>query len=250
MLIQFNFNEILYETDTQAPIDLSLPVRRDGKGVNCFYTDRPVIEPFKAGSFTGSVNMGGSCNVDVIRFTPHGNGTHTECLGHITGGGRLITETLKNCLLPCSLITVKPVQNENDRIITRTLLESSAIHPHVEAIVIRTLPNTAEKRDWDYSGTNPPYFEAEALAYIREMGIVHLLCDIPSVDREEDGGKLLAHKAYFGIPDAPQMQATITELIYADASVPDGLYLLNLQTASFQSDASPSRPFLYTLTKR
>ena len=34
--------------------------------------------------FTGSVAEGGSVNFRNIAFNPHGNGTHTECLGHIT----------------------------------------------------------------------------------------------------------------------------------------------------------------------
>ena len=74
-----------------------------------------------------------------------------------------------------------------------------------------------------------------------------MLCDIPSVDREDDGGKLLAHKAFFGVPESPRWDATITELIYVDNSIEDGLYMLDIQIASFQSDASPSRPLLYRL---
>ena len=39
--------------------------------------------------------------------------------------------------------------------------------------------------------------------------------------------------------------ATITELIYVDGAILDGSYLLNLQIASFELDASPSKPVLY-----
>ena len=79
------------------------------------------------------------------------------------------------------------------------------------------------------------------------MGVKHLICDIPSVDRQDDGGKLLAHKAFFGVPEAPRLDATITELVYIPSNIEDGLYMLNLQIAAFQSDASPSRPVLYKL---
>lgn len=87
------------------------------------------------------------------------------------------------------------------------------------------------------------------MQYLKEQGIKHVLCDIPSVDREDDGGKLLAHKAFFGVPESPRLDTTITELIYVDNSIEDGLYLLDIQIASFQSDASPSRPVLYRLEK-
>ncbi|MGI8493728.1 MAG: cyclase family protein, partial [Pyrinomonadaceae bacterium] len=40
---------------------------------------------------------------------------------------------------------------------------------------------------------------------------------------------------------------TITEMIFAPDFVEDGHYLLNLQIAAFQSDASPSRPILFKI---
>ena len=43
--------------------------------------------------------------------------------------------------------------------------------------------------------SNPPYLSEKAATYIREMDIKHLLIDLPSVDKEHDEGKLLAHKA-------------------------------------------------------
>ena len=82
---------------------------------------------------------------------------------------------------------------------------------------------------------------------IREKGIEHLLIDLPSIDKEKDGGKLAAHKAFWNLPDEPRMQATITEFIYVPNRVKDGAYLLNLQTAPFVNDATPSRPLLFKL---
>ena len=80
--------------------------------------------------------------------------------------------------------------------------------------------------------------------FIRERGIKHLLIDQPSVDREHDEGKLLAHKAFWNYSIKERLDATITELIYAPDSIPDGYYLLNLQIAPFENDASPSKPIL------
>jgi hypothetical protein len=76
---------------------------------------------------------------------------------------------------------------------------------------------------------------------------MHLLLDLPSVDREEDGGRLAAHKAFWGLPEDPRPRATITELIYAPPEVADGTYLLNIQLAAFENDASPSRPILFPM---
>jgi hypothetical protein len=80
-----------------------------------------------------------------------------------------------------------------------------------------------------------------------------LLIDLPSVDREQDGGELLAHKAFWNVTDINNLNsdarhnATITEMVYIPDTVADGTYLLNLQIASFENDASPSKPILYKI---
>ena len=80
---------------------------------------------------------------------------------------------------------------------------------------------------------------------MRELGVEHLLIDLPSVDKEKDDGQLLAHRAFWNHPDNPKRGSTITEFIYVDNKVVDGTYLLNLQVAPFHNDAAPSRPVLY-----
>ena len=118
-------------------------------------------------------------------------------------------------------------------------------------MIIRTLPNTNEKKHKNYSNTNPAYLLEETAVFIREIGVKHLLIDLPSVDKEVDEGKLVAHKAFWNVknvqevnPDA-RFDATITEMIFVEDAVVDGSYILNLQIASFENDASPSKPLVY-----
>jgi kynurenine formamidase len=93
----------------------------------------------------------------------------------------------------------------------------------------------------------------EAARFICEYGINHLLIDLPSVDKEHDDGKLVAHKAFWNVTDVnnlnvdARLNATITEMIFVPNEVEDGSYLLNLQIASFENDASPSKPILYRI---
>ncbi len=89
----------------------------------------------------------------------------------------------------------------------------------------------------------------EAVDFLRLRGILHLLVDLPSIDKEEDGGKLLAHKAFWDVDGIPRVDATLTELVFVPSSVDDGSYLLNLQIAPFQNDATPSKPVLYEITE-
>ncbi len=67
---------------------------------------------------------------------------------------------------------------------------------------------------------------------LNKAKIEHLLIDLPSVDRESDGGKLEFHHAFWGVPNDPQFHKTITELIFVPNHIPDGDYILNLQTVS------------------
>ena len=75
----------------------------------------------------------------------------------------------------------------------------------------------------------------------------HLLIDLPSVDKEKDHGKLLSHNAFWNTDSEIRFDATITELIFVPNTVEDGTYFLNLQMASIENDASPSRPVIYKL---
>lgn len=230
----------------EAPIDLSLPLQRGKDNPNAFYIEDPQMEPFRMGTFVGKVAEGGPCNVEQISFSPHGNGTHTECIGHISAERITINQCLTRFHFKARLVSLHPEQRGNDQVITVGQLQASCGDlKGVEAAVVRTLPNDAQKRSQRYSGSNPPYFEAAALDWLQQQGVLHLLTDLPSVDREEDGGVLSAHHAFWQHPQQPRLAATITELIFVPDAAADGDYLLNLMIAAFESDASPSKPVLY-----
>ena len=120
---------------------------------------------------------------------------------------------------------------------------------NVEALIIRTKPNDHSKMQRHYSGTNFPYLTLGAMQRIIDAGVQHLLVDLPSVDREEDGGALAAHHLFWNVPAEPNFQKTITELIYVPNEIEDGTYVLNLQVSNFANDAAPSRPMLFDLTE-
>jgi kynurenine formamidase len=165
---------------------------------------------------------------------------------------------LKQFFFLAELISVQPETQGEDLVITldsiKTALDVTLkLGIPREAIVIRTIPNLESKKQLKYSNTNPPYLGEDAARFIRESGIKHLLIDLPSVDKEHDEGKLLAHKAFWNVTDVNNLNAdarldcTITEMIFVPNEVKDGSYLLNLQMASFENDASPSKPILYKI---
>lgn len=232
--------------DLSKPIDISLPLRAGKENVTAWYVDPLRIEPVRMGDWIGDVNQGGSVNFRNIYFNPHGHGTHTECVGHISKENYTINACLKTFFFLCQVISLKPEEKNGDRIITKEILGPGSGGP-VSALAIRTLPNTKDKLTKQYSNTNPAFIDHEAVTHLVSSGIDHILIDTPSVDKEQDGGKLLAHHAFWEYPHNTQLHRTITELIYIPDSVPDGIYLLNLQIASFENDASPSKPVLYNL---
>lgn len=159
-----------------------------------------------------------------------------------------ISEMSWSGLMVARLISVEPIAlPSGDQCIQRSQLLPLLEEMTETALIVRTLPNNSSKKERHFSGSNPPYFEAAALQLIKDKGVLHLLFDLPSVDREEDGGKLSAHKHFFTNQTEVRTEATITELIFVPERALDGMYLLNLQIPSMQTDAVPSRPIIYPL---
>ena len=245
-----------FEVDLSKPIDISISLTNTDENPIAWYIDKPEIKPVIFGDWIGKVSEGkSSTNFNNIFFNPHGHGTHTECLGHITNEFYSINQSLKQFFFMAELISVQPELQNKDLVITKSQIEKALNGNSPEAIVIRTLPNNSDKVSMKYSHTNPPYLLEEAAIFIRESGIQHLLIDLPSVDKEHDDGKLLAHKAFWNVKniihlnDEARLNSTITEMIFVNDKVQDGSYLLNLQIASFENDASPSKPILFEIIK-
>lgn len=255
MITTFNIRNTVYQADLEDPIDISIPLSPDGP--RAWYVDRMIIRPVLSEQFTGSIQDGGSVNFREIHFNPHGHGTHTESMEHVMDVVLPVGSLLKKYFFSAIVISVSPQHPEtedawrkkDDFVITSEMLKAHKSRIEgAEALIIRTLPNTEEKTTKNYSDTNFCYFEKEALEWLAEMDIQHLLTDLPSVDREHDGGLLNAHKAFWKDGDPVRNRCTITEFIFVDDRIPDGFFLLEMQIAPFRNDASPSRPVLYKAT--
>lgn len=254
MIASIIINGVSIRTDLSKPIDISIPVKSGKETVHAFYIPDAQVEPLRIGSFVGSVEFGGSCNVNNIVFNPHGNGTHTECAGHISREFISLNKHLCQFFFLARIVSIEPESDQGDRIITASQIKKAWTNSEVfnqtdacEALIIRTLPNGIEKKTLDYSGTNPAYLHHEASAWMSAIGIRHLLLDLPSVDKEDDGGMLLAHHAFWNYPSNTRFDSTITEFVFVPDEIPDGIYLLNLMISGFENDASPSKPVLYRL---
>src|SRR6516165_4352305 len=147
--------------DLSHPADLALELDFSGPQPRHFGAPPASSRPWETpgGGFRGSVEDGGSCNCEVITLIPHCNGTHTECAGHLTSERLDAWRVTPPGLIPAVLLSVwpeppggeatEPAPQPLDRLITRRAIERAwpAAVPFVPyAVVIRTLPNTADKR--------------------------------------------------------------------------------------------------------
>lgn len=256
-----------YRASLDKPIDIAIPLEFSGSQPSHFAAPVATARPLEVDGFVGDTRVGGSCNCDEVTLIPHCNGTHTECVGHITHDRVNVHQALEQSLMTALLVSVVPVsaaeqkdddspdRPETDRLITRQALEKAAsgFPEPTDALIVRTLPNPADKKTQNHAESMPPYFSTQAMKWVTKR-YEHLLVDLPSVDRSHDQGKLSGHRIFWGMKhDSREYRSagfpdrTITEMIFVDDAVGDGLYLLNLQIPAFVSDAAPSRPRLFPL---
>ncbi|GAB5563732.1 MAG: cyclase family protein [Winogradskyella sp.] len=245
-LIQYNSRKL--KIDLSQPLDISIPITGRASNVNAWYIGPPKIEPEVFDGDVISVSNGASVNFNTITFNPHSHGTHTETVGHIVEKQHHINNSLEKYFFLAEVITVVPEKVGEDYVISAKQLQFMIGNKKREAIIVRTLPNIrSEKTTKQYSNTNWPYFQKDAVKLLVRKGVKHLLIDLPSVDREEDGGELAGHNAFWNTDGKLRTNATITEFIYVSNKIKDGAYMLNLQIAPFENDASPSKPILYKI---
>ena len=255
--------------DLAHPVSLALTLDFNGPQPRHFGVPRATSRPFEAPGFAGAVASGASCNCEVITLIPHCQGTHTECVGHLTREKLDAYRVVPAGLVPALLLSVTPEaamrsgESTAPAPVSGDLFISARAIGHAwpagapfaaRALVIRTLPNTADKAARDYTLASPPYLSREAAQLLVSRGILHLIVDVPSLDRTHDEGRLTAHRVFFGLPPgstqlsaAARAEATITEFAFVPDELPDGAYLLQLQAPALAGDAVPSRPLLYPL---
>ncbi len=247
-------------------IDLSRPVRVGG-GTSAFGLGHAAAEPVDIGGGRRlATREGGSVNCFDLTCNAHGHGTHTESVRHITDDGPNVDAVAPIGWMVARVVWLRPVPlrrsgesylgscDKSDKIVSgAALLAATGGLDGIDALVIGTEPYHRHEAV-DFSGKNPAYLSAEAAAVIAASDVQHLVVDLPSIDREDDGGTTPNHRAFWGLKKgerasatASHPQRTITELVCLPADVEAGIYALSLQVAPIASDAAPSRPVLVPL---
>lgn len=207
--------------------------------------------------FTGDVQKGGSCNVDILGCVPHGL-THIETSAHI-----LVQDE--------HAVTIKdiPVQNLSGPVyvIDVSSLDAGAgtalqwqhiekklknISLPVSMLAIKTKASLLPQ-DTDFSGKDFLYLGPDTARQLHDFKpqIKCLLLDLPSIDREHDGGKLSAHRNFFGLPEKghrheDKEKRTLVELAWF-SGLEEGYYYAFITPQRFQTNAVSTGIVFYSL---
>lgn len=261
-----------YELDYNQQYSLAITLSPGGQQPQHFGAPACESEVLCGDGFIGDTRQGGSCNVNKLVMIPHCNGTHTESVAHIVDQPFPVYRAINQSIFPCVVISVSPQLacdisesytpgfDSDNLVITAAQLENFLVQytdTQLTGLAIRTLPNTNEKKHYQYNNKRyPVYLTNDAMCYLVRRNIQHLMVDFPSVDKMYDEGKLSNHRIFWNIPSGCKQlvpestpNKTITEMIFIKDSIEDGFYLCNLQIPEIETDAVPSRPVLFPVNK-
>lgn len=245
----------LVRVDFSRPCPVAIPLDPHGRQPRFFSSVPATAEPLLSAGFIGDVRQGGSCNAEQISLAPHCHGTHTEGIGHLLADRPSVHDTVHPGPALALLVSLPGSVGSEPRI-ERSAVASAldrAWAAGVEALLIRTLPNDADKQRRDYDQSGYPVLAPDAMDLLAELPLKHLLIDTPSLDPARDGGRLANHRRWWGLDGRPTggvdgRRRSVTEMIFAPDDLADGAYWLQLELAPLVSDATPSRPVLYPAT--
>jgi len=286
MMISIELKSATYQVNMASSWSLAIPVcfNQENQQPNHFDAKPALSRPMEAGSFIGDTKQGGSCNVNELVINPHCNGTHTESIAHICDFSNTadmtnhirpsatIDQLTLPPLMPCTVISITPELAiktkesyspdfcDNDQIISCSALKQALKHydnQQLTALVIRTLPNAKSKCQQAYNEKNQPtFFSREAILYLNERNVEHLVVDVPSIDRLFDDGLMTCHHLFWQVTEGSHQVSqnslsgkTITEMAFIADDIADNFYFINIQTPAFLNDAAPSRPVLFSTLK-
>jgi len=251
LIVQAKYDGQVYDIDMDRGIDLSIENNFSGNAPIFYGSEQPKAVAQQLGDFIGDLKSGGSCNVPIVSCNIHCTGTHTECISHILDSKVRVPDKCPTGLIPADVITVQPESSDSiedlyhcdisgQLVISKRSIKQKISKPH-QALIIRTLPNDRSKLTRNYDDDPAPFFTNDAIDYISEVGVKHLLVDTPSIDKSDDGGMLGNHRSFFKKGD------TISELLFIPDGIMDGFGFLQIHIPSWSLDSAPSRPIFFPI---
>lgn len=214
------------------------------------------------GQFTGDVRRGGSCNVDTLCYVPHGL-THLETSAHILNRDTnpptvkdIPPEKLSGMAL---LIDLSDMGQDTGKKIAWETVQAKLDRNRlpISMLAIKTASSLLPQ-DYDFSGKDFLYLAAETAKGIHDYKTAdsHIDClilDLPSIDRESDGGKLLAHRGFFGLPDtgfdAEDLEKRVLVELAMFSGLEEGYYYVVITPPLLETNAVSTGIVFHSLTE-
>lgn len=210
---------------------------------------------FEIEGFIGDVERGGSCNVRVQSFSPH-NLTHIESSLHIVTNGHPISEFARKMfqgLVYLIDLSHKPVLTNQTITVADINEKLEKLNPQCKLLAIKTNYSN-EAVDRDFSNTSPVALDPDLTEFLSSQypQIHGIFLDLPSADLENDGGKLLAHRKFFLLPDTGYIADShplkyIGELLYFKG-IDEGYYFTIITPYRLETDAVITDIIFYSPT--
>ena len=246
-----------------APVSVSrevlfAPFTSGTKSTNAFHL--PVIDSKTlefAGQFVGDVNRGGSCNVDILSYVPHGL-THLETSAHVLSPDAnpptvkdIPMEHLSGIvyLIDLTHLGAEPGQQvpwkEVEIKLEKNKLPISMLALKTKASLLPADYNFSDKDFLSLAAETAKgihdYRVSIPGSSLVEYCIRCLILDLPSIDPERDEGKLLAHRQFFGLPltghkGMDNERRAIVELAWF-GDLEEGYYHVVITPPRFQANA-------------
>ncbi len=261
-----------------TPVSVAREVyfRDEIKTPNAFHLPTPRTSTLEVkNQLTGDVDRGGTCNVDVLSYVPHGL-THLETSAHVLGpkvqpptvidipqeyfSGLVYLIDLSRLKagpgdqIPAAAI--KPTLEKNALPITMLAIKTRASrlsqHYDFSGEKFLSLSPEAAQLIHDYRFTAPPPSKGKNKEKKKIVSQIQgLIVDLPSLDAESDGGKLLAHRRFFGLPDTgteaeDKEKRFAVELAWFE-QLSEGYYYATITPPRFQTNAVSTGVMFHTL---
>ena len=112
-----DYGTLRIAADLSDALSIAVPLDFDGPQPNAFGLPRATAHAVRQGGFIGDTRSGGSVNCELLSLVPHGNGTHTECLGHVTEERISVADVLHGGLwLTALMCTIKMAKIMEDKV--------------------------------------------------------------------------------------------------------------------------------------
>lgn len=176
-------------------------------------------------TFSESAWKGVECTHSLENPSPHLTGTHMECKRHVNSDAPELSLVIPDLTKPLAGVH-RILQTEKLQVIKRTenaigfeggesysIPQDVPTESYEEVVTLKALENAfpdkhlykdkviaLQYKDAERRLTNWPYMTNEAVMYLVAMDVSHLILNVPSMDRERDGGCTSNHKLFFENP--------------------------------------------------